>query len=144
MQFSQINLDDPESMKIIVKNVDGSGTITTGYGACFVNTGTSTNCINAVKSTSGNLKTFAGVAVQDIPINGYGLVTAWGYARSVAISNVGSSVTINSGDILAIGAMAGTFTSTNSTPYVSIVSMSPSFNISTAVNAYCSGWVKVL
>ena len=104
-----LNRTDPERIQIQVKNVDGGGSITTGWGAMLVTAGASIDGISAVKSTGAGVKGFCGVAVQDIAINGFGLVTAWGYVNSVQISNVGSSITVTAGDTLIPGAVAGTF-----------------------------------
>lgn len=109
MLIQQLNRTDPERVQMIVKNVDGSGSITTGYGAMYPSSGASIDGVSSVKFTGAGIKGFVGVATQDIAINGFGLVTAWGYVNSVAISNVGSSITITAGDTLLPGGVAGTF-----------------------------------
>lgn len=109
MIIQQLNRVDAEKIQIMVKNVDGGGSITTGMGAALVQTGASVDGISSVRSTAALWKGFVGVAAQDIAINGFGLVTAWGYANSIAISNVGSSITITAGDYLKPGAATGTF-----------------------------------
>lgn len=109
MIIQQLNRTDPERIQISVKNVDGGGSITTGFGAMLVTAGASIDGISAVKSTGAGVKGFVGVSVQDIAINSYGLVTAWGYVASVQLSNVGSSITVTAGDTLIHGAVAGTF-----------------------------------
>ncbi len=114
MLIQQLNRTDAEKIQLIVKNVDGSGSITTGMGAALVATAGSGDGIGAVKTTAtaGNAANFCGVAVSDIPINGFGLVTAWGYAASVLISQSVGSYTITAGDILIQSAtQAGAFTS---------------------------------
>lgn len=114
MQIQQLNRTDPERILINVKNVDGGGSITTGMGAALVATAASGDGINVVKTTAtaGNAGNFAGVALADIAINAYGLLTAWGWAASVAISQSVGSYTITAGDILIQSATAaGTFTS---------------------------------
>lgn len=106
--------NDPERVLINVKNVDGGGSITTGMGVALVATAASGDGINAVKTTAtaGNANNFCGVALQDIAINAYGLVTAWGWAASVALSQSVGSWTITAGEILIQSATAaGTFTS---------------------------------
>lgn len=105
---------DPERVLINVKNVDGGGSITTGMGAALVATAASGDGINAVRTTAtaGNANNFCGVALADIAINAYGLLTAWGWAASVALSQSVGSWTITAGDILIQSATAaGTFTS---------------------------------
>ena len=109
MIIQQLNRTDPERVQLQFKNVDGGGSITTGYGVAFPITGASIDGISVVKATAALARGFIGVSVQDVPINGYGLATAWGYVNSVQISNVGSSITITAGDQLLAGAVAGTF-----------------------------------
>lgn len=109
MLIQQLNRTDAEKVQLMVKNVDGSGSITTGWGAMFATAGASIDGISSTKLTGAAVKGFVGVATQDIAINGFGLVTAWGFVNSVQISNVGSSITITAGDTLIPGAVAGTF-----------------------------------
>lgn len=109
MLIQQLNRTDPEKIQLVVKNVDGGGSITTGWGAAFPISGASIDGISSVKVTTALARGFVGVATQDIAINGFGLVTAWGFVNSVQISNVGTSITITGGDILRPGAVAGTF-----------------------------------
>lgn len=108
MLIQQLNRDNAEAIRIVVKNVDGSGSITTGKGVAHA-TGASLDGIGVVHATAALQDGFVGVAKQDIPINGFGLVTAWGYAASVEISSVGSSITVTAGDVLKPGAVAGTY-----------------------------------
>lgn len=126
MQIQQLNRTDPERILINVKNVDGGGSITTGLGVSFPQSGASIDGINAVRTTSTLARGFIGVAIQDIAINAYGLVTAWGYVNSVQISNVGTSITITAGDQLKVSGIAGQFFSsvaaeTTSTQYYKYV-----------------------
>jgi hypothetical protein len=111
MNIQQINKSDAESVFVVVKNVDGTGTMTTGLGVALVAAGASLDGISAVQQVASTYsKAFAGIAKQDIPVNGYGLVVAWGLANSVAISaNVASSITITAGDQLWPSAVAGEF-----------------------------------
>lgn len=109
MLIQQLNRTDPERVQIIVKNVDGGGSITTGLGVALPISGASIDGVSAVRATAALARGFVGVATQDIAINGTGLVTAWGYVNSVQISNVGSSITVTAGDQLLAGAVAGTF-----------------------------------
>lgn len=109
MQIQQIDRNDAERVQIVVKNVDGSGSITTGLGVALVVSGASIDGISAVKATAALQKGFSGIASKDIPINGFGLVTAWGIANSVLLSHVGTSLTVTAGDTLIPGAVAGTF-----------------------------------
>lgn len=109
MQIQQIDRNDPERVQIVVKNVDGSGSITTGLGVALVVSGASIDGISAVKATAALQKGFCGIASKDIPINGFGLVTAWGQVNSILLSHVGTSLTVTAGDTLIPGAVAGTF-----------------------------------
>lgn len=109
MLIQQLNRTDAEKIQIMVKNVDGSGSITTGYGVMFATAGASIDGISSTKSAGSGIKGFVGVATQDIAINGFGLATSWGFVNSVQISNVGTSITITAGDTLLPGAVAGTF-----------------------------------
>lgn len=109
MIIQQLNRVDPERVQLQVKNVDGGGSITTGLGVSFPQTGASIDGISVVKTTAALARGFIGVAVQDIAINGFGLVTAWGYVNSVQISNVGTSITITAGDHLKVSGIAGQF-----------------------------------
>jgi hypothetical protein len=109
LNTQRINRTDAETIRLVVKNVDGGGSITTGAGVCLVQAGASIDGVSAVNSTAATISGFGGVAKQDIAINGYGQVTAWGYAASVLVSHVGTSITITRGDTLKPGAVAGTF-----------------------------------
>lgn len=111
MIIQQLNRADAEKVQLVVKNVDGGGSITTGMGAALVATAASGDGIGAVRSTAALANAFCGVAAQDIAINGFGLVTAWGFAASVAISQSVGSYTITSGDTLRLAGAAGHFTS---------------------------------
>jgi len=126
MIIQALNRTDPERIQIQVKNVDGGGSITTGLGVAFPISGASIDGISSVRATAALQRGFVGVAVQDIAINGYGLVTAWGYVNSVQISNVGTSITITAGDQLKLSGIAGQFFSsvapeTTSTQYYKYV-----------------------
>lgn len=152
MLIQQLNRTDAEKVQLIVKNVDGGGSITTGLGAVLVQTGASIDGLSAVRSTAALWKGFVGVAQQDIAINGFGLVTAWGYANSVAISNVGTSITITAGDYLRPGAVAGTFFSGQAAAetlstllyrYVVAASTVPT-DLSNLANSYVAGFVRGL
>ncbi len=150
MLIQQINRTDPEVVKIMVKNVDGGGSITTGNGVCLVQAGASIDGISAINSTAATYEGFCGVAAQDIAINGYGLAVAWGIAQSVLISHVGSSITVTAGDILKPGAVAGTFFSSLTDQAVStlfyryVIAATTPVAVSTLAQSYCKGLVKAL
>lgn len=112
MLTQQLNRNDAERIQLVVKNVDGSGSITTGMGVALVVTAASGDGIGAIKAVATSGSAFCGVAVADIAINAFGLVTAWGYANSVFLSQSVGSWTITSGDVLRLNAtQAGAFTS---------------------------------
>ncbi len=111
MLIQTLNRTDPEVILFNIKNVDGGGSITTGLGVALVATAASGDGINAVKSTVALCAQFSGVAKGDIAINSYGLVTLWGYAASIAISQSVGSYTITAGDTLRLAGAAGHFTS---------------------------------
>lgn len=112
-------VNDAEKIYISIQNVD-SDTITTGRGVRMVGGAAaeviSTDGAQAVKLTADSqMPQFVGIAVQDIPSNGYGLVQAWGFVKSVLLSaeadkTVGVTGIANS--FLKAGAQAGSFTST--------------------------------
>lgn len=108
MQIQQLNKSDAEKVFIVVKNVEASS-LTTGLGVALCEAGASIDGLSAVRSTVARAKGFAGVAVQDIPVNGFGLVQAYGYCASVQISAVGTSITVTAGDVLTGSAVAGAF-----------------------------------
>jgi len=109
MDIQAINRQDPESIRVAFKAVDGGGSITTGYGIRLVTTAASFDGVNAIQSTAADIKNFYGVVAKDVPINGFGKATIYGYAASVVISNVGTSITVTAGDTLKPGSVAGTF-----------------------------------
>lgn len=151
MLIQQLNRTDAEKVQLMVKNVDGGGSITTGLGAMYVTAGASIDGISSVRATAGGVKGFVGVATQDIAINGFGLATAWGFVNSVQISNVGTSITITAGDTLIPGAAAGTFFSSVTAQamstllykYVVAASTVPT-DLSNLANSFVSGIVRAL
>lgn len=150
MLIQQINRDNPETVKLVIKNVDGSGSITTGLGVSLVQAGASIDGNSAVKYAAANLEGFAGVADQDIPINGFGVVTAWGLANSVQISHVGTSITVTRGDILKPGAVAGTFFSSitdqalSTLLYRYVIAATTPVAVSTKAQSFAKGIVRAL
>ena len=110
MEIQQANRTDAEKVFIIVTNVDAT-TITTGY-AVNMRFGTAASfdgaqVVMADSDTAVDLPGFVGVAARDIAVGGAGRVQCWGYADSVYISNVGSSLTITLGDPMVPGKGAG-------------------------------------
>lgn len=151
MLIQQLNRTDPERVQIIVKNVDGGGSITTGLGVSFPQSGASIDGVSAVRATATLARGFVGVAIQDIAINGFGLVTAWGFVNSVQISNVGTSITITAGDQLKLSGIAGQFFSsvaaeTTSTQYYKYVYAATTVpvDLSNLNQSFVSGFVRAL
>jgi hypothetical protein len=109
METQLVNRNDPEQVRVAFKNVDGGGSITTGYGVRLVTTAASFDGLSCVQATAAGIRDFFGIAMKDVPINGFGKSVIWGYMASIAISNVGTSITVTAGDSLKPGAVAGTF-----------------------------------
>lgn len=109
MDISQINRTDAETVRVAFKNVDGGGSVTTGFAVAIVTTAASFDGVSAVKRTAALQTTFHGISAYDVPINGFGKATIYGLANSIAISNVGTSITVTAGNVLIPGAAAGTF-----------------------------------
>lgn len=109
MDILNLNRDAAETVRIAFKNVAGGGSITTGFGVGLVTSAASFDGVSAVTSTAAAIKNFLGVSRYDVPINGFGKATVWGYAASIVISNVGTSITVTAGDTLIPGAVGGTF-----------------------------------
>lgn len=150
MQSQLINQTDPERVLISVKNVDGGGSITTGLGVCLVQAGASIDGVSAIRSTASTIEGFVGVSKQDIAINAFGAVTVWGFADSIQISHVGTSITITRGDFLKPGAVAGTFFSSltdeaaSTLFYRFVIAATTPVAVSTGAQAFASGIVRAL
>ena len=135
---SGVQREDAEKVFTVIRNVNADS-ITTGMGARYVGGAPAENVsadgIQCVKTTSAdpNMVQFAGIAVQDIPADGYGLVQNFGVVDSVMLSHVGTSVTIGTfgginSCVLQPGAAAGTFTSAQAATWTSIVPVSPMYH----------------
>ena len=107
MQVMKINRTSPEQIHMPVTNVDARS-LTLGWPVALrLGTNASLNFNNAVlalSGTAGDLPGFLGVADQDIATNAVGRVVLWGYAKSVYLSQTGTSVTITNADPLVPGA----------------------------------------
>ena len=117
MQIQQVNRTDDEKVYVVAKNVNNV-TATTGFQLRWVG-----GAAAEVVSTGGGAAVFltdataalaAGVAAEDIAVNGYGRLIAHGLA-SVAFS-FEADKTINvtgiAASLLKAGGLAGSFTST--------------------------------
>ena len=139
---------------ITVKNVEASS-ITTGYAVAIkIATAASFDGTQAVMTrsgTAGDLPGFIGIAVQDIASNAFGLVQIFGSCASVLLSNMGTSITINTGDPLTPSAVAGALSSVLGAPtyagsgfgYV-IASNVPTNTLSQAAPLYVSGFIRCI
>lgn len=149
MLFKQAARGDERAF-LTVKNVEATSmTLGMAVGLC-IGTAASWDGTNAVRMASGtgaNLPGFLGVAAQDIPSNGYGIIQIFGACASVLLSHVATSVTIASGDPLIPSPAAGLFSSAAPTYAASgfgwvIASNVPSNTLSTAGPLYCNGFVR--
>ena len=150
MQIQQLNRSDAEKVSIIVKNVDGGGSLSVGRGVALVVAGASIDGVSAVaQAASAQSLGFVGVAVQNIPINGYGLVRSWGHVASVLLSHEGSSKTITAGDVLVPSGLAGAFASSvtaqgMSTLYYRYIVAAKTVSPAISSAAYIEGIVRAL
>ena len=119
MIIQRVNRSDAEKIKLSFHNVDADS-VTTGMGVRWVGGAAgeivSADGISGVKITADSqMPNFAGIAEQDIPTDGYGLLVAWGYVNSILLSaeaNKTIGITGINTSFLKVGAMAGSFTST--------------------------------
>src|SRR5687768_7115091 len=102
MRIQRINLDDPEAVDVVVVNAQGA-TITLGYPAAFTTTANSADGVKAVLPAASNLKSFAGIALSNIPNTEPGMVRAYGYVSSIAVFATGTSGTVALGEALGVG-----------------------------------------
>ncbi len=117
MQIQQVNRTDDEKVYLVAKNVNNV-TVTTGFGLRWVGGAAaeivSTGAGAAVFITDATAALAAGVAVEDIAVNAYGRIQAYGLV-SVAYS-FEADKTINvtgiATSLLKSGALAGSYTST--------------------------------
>lgn len=133
MDIQLLNRVDADVVKTVFRNVDGSGSVTTGFGVCLVAAGASINGVAAVKSTAATWRGFVGVSESDVAINAYGTAITHGYAGSVQLSNVGSSLTVTRGDTLIPSAVAGTFFSSLTSEAISTLLYKFSYSATTPV-----------
>jgi len=142
-----IPMDGPEKVFLTVKNVLGA-TITKGYAVALCIAGNSFDGQSAVLADSAgdNLPGFIGIAKADIANTEYGPVQCFGHADSVLISAVGTSITIDQGEIMTPGPLAGSMTSAVlATPLVSgggFIVCEEDTTVSAA--SYVGGFIKCL
>lgn len=148
MQIQQVNRTDAEKVYLSVTNVEASS-LTQGYLVALAIGGNSFDGVAAVLAASGtaaNLPGFVGVAAADITSQSAGRVLAWGFAASVFLSNVGTSLTIAQGSPLVPGAVAGGAFSLAPTYAASGFKFILASNVPAAISAsgYVSGLVRCL
>lgn len=89
MLIQRVNRNDAEKIFINVLNKDATAN-TLGYPVCFDWQNASSLGVAVDQPTTSTLALFAGVTVEDIAANAYGLVQIYGYCASVQI-NVGAN-----------------------------------------------------
>jgi hypothetical protein len=101
MRLQRLNYNDAEAVDVVFTNVAGA-TVTLG-GAVGVTV--------TAASLDGNQGVYAlvtapivGVALTNVPNNAVGMARAYGFVNSVFVFAVGSSVTVNAGDVIGGGA----------------------------------------
>lgn len=149
MLFKQASAGD-ERVFVTVKNADTTS-ITTGNGAMYATLAASFDGIQALNSISTNASpwSWVGVAVKDIAVNAFGLVQIYGNCLSVLLSNLGTSITIGSGNPLVPSPVTGAFASgaptfANSGFNFIIASNTPANTLSQAAPLYCSGFIRCI
>lgn len=155
MQIQKVNRTDAEVININYHNVDADS-VTTGMGIRYVGAAAaeiaSTDGVSCIKvAADAVMPNFAGIAIQDVPADGYGQARAFGHVNSVLISaeadkTVGVTGIANS--FLKVGAVAGSFTSTQTAQALSTfayktVQCLTTTNISGGLN-YCQGFVRAI
>ncbi len=141
MQIQQLNRTDAEKITYSFKNIDGGGSITLGAGVCLAQAGASIDGIGAVNSTAATWEGWIGIARSGVAINDFGKTTAAGYAASILLSHVGTSITITAGDFLKPGAVAGTFFSSLTDQAMSTLLYKYAYAASTTVAISAQTWV---
>lgn len=151
MLFKQAARGD-ERLFVSVKNVEATS-ITTGQAAALrIGTAASFDGQSVVRTSSanaGDLPGWIGIASQDISSNGFGLVQVYGNCASILLSVGTTSVTINVGDPLIPGVLAGGLASAVPTYAASgfryvLASNVPVTTSLGGVTNYVSGWIRTL
>lgn len=105
MKIQAINKNSPPHADIVVTNAAGA-TITLGYAASYTTTAASVDGNKVVLPAAGQIQTFAGIALKNIPDVDIGLLRAHGYAASTFIFATGTSGTNAVGIALGPGVAA--------------------------------------
>ena len=162
MRHARVTRTEVEKIYMVVHNVEESS-ITTGFGARYVGgpdtEAVSNDGISVIKhatGTAGDLN-FSGVAAQDIPADGYGLVQVWGFVDSIAFSfeadkTVGTEDYATGGSVLISGGLAGSWSSgrnigtanswLDNMTHAKHVTVWDTVNISSTAGPYGTGFVR--
>lgn len=117
MQIQQVNRTDDEKVYLVAKNVNAV-TATTGFGLRWVG-GAATEIVStgagaAVFVTDATAALAAGVAVEDIAVNAYGRIQAYGLVSVAYSFEVDKTINVTgiATSLLKSGGLAGSYTST--------------------------------
>jgi hypothetical protein len=137
MRIQKLNYNDPEAVDVVFTNAKGA-TITLGHAVGITTLAASVDGNLAVAATADN--PFVGIALKNVPNNEVGEARAYGFVNSVFVFAVGSSVTVNAGDVMGPGAAASL--GVNSTGVRTV--LAPVYAATAAGAAICSpgGYVK--
>lgn len=145
MLFKGSSYGDEKAYMTIQVNPGQAQSLTTGYPVVLAMAAASFNGTQATTGTNSTLNQgFIGIAYKDLAANSYGTIQNLGPVASVLLSNVGTSVTINSGDALfpaAGGFFSGGPTYLNSGFKYIIASNVPA---AVSASAYASGYVRCI
>lgn len=136
--FSGVQRTEAEKVFTVVHNVDGDS-ITTGMGVRYVGGAPAEDvsadgiAVTKITSADANMLQFCGIAVEDIPADGFGLVQNYGIVDAVMLSHEGTSITVGTfgginNTLLQPGALAGTFSSAGPVTFTSVIPVAPLYN----------------
>jgi len=92
MEFQRANRTDPERVFITYKNSYSTATLTNGQW-CAIDIVTDKDGVGVTKPSGANRSSIAGVAIESIVHNDYGLVQVWGYKADARCLGGSGSVT---------------------------------------------------
>ena len=144
MEFQALIRSDAEIGYSTYTNISGS-TITKGTGG-YLSTNTASNTgYGVVNTTTGAQALFVGVAEKNIANTVAGRFISWGYAASVEIFGLGTSITVGAGNPIGPGLTAslGGFNSAGLTyaygPIVAIEAVANTCSAGTWVKGFVRG-----
>ena len=126
------------------QNLSGS-TITKGNGGHLLTTAASNTGYAVTNVTAEEIRLFVGIAEADIADTKLGRFTTYGYAASVQVFALGTSITINPGDPLGPGTASslGVSSAGLKTAYGPVLNMDAAA-ITVSAGSYVTGWVRAL